>query len=78
MAQAQLNDPPLHQETTQDQTSLSDQTETSHLDNTRPPDPPDPSLSLRSDEQSQSSLSLSPARATGCLYNDVTMQFFYC
>ena len=75
MAQAQLNDPPLHQETSlSDQTSISDQT--SHLDNTRPPDPPDPSLSLRSDEQS--SLSLSPARATGCLYNDITMQFFYC
>ena len=75
MAQAQLNDPPLHQETSlSDQTSISDQT--SHLDITRPPDPPDPSLSLRSDEQS--SLSLSPARATGCLYNDFTMQFFNC
>ena len=72
MAQVQLNDPPLHQETSlSDQTSLSYQT--SHLDDTRPPDP---SLSLQSDEQS--SLSLSPARATGCLYNDITMQFFYC
>ena len=46
MAQIQLNDPPPLQES-----SLSDQT--SLLEETRPPDP---SLSLRSDEQSSESL----------------------
>ena len=55
MAQAQLNDPPLHQETSfSDQTSISDQT--SHLDITRPPDPPDPSLSLSLEGKTLNSL----------------------
>ena len=68
MAQVQLSDPPLHQDTSlsdqtslSEQTSLSDQTclseqtslsdQTSHISR-GPPDPPDPSISVRSDEQS--------------------------
>ena len=46
MAQKQLNDPPPVLEGS----SFSDQT--SQLDETRPPDPPDHSLSLTSDEPS--------------------------
>ena len=54
MAQKQLNDPPPVLEGS----SFSDQT--SQLDETRPPDPPDHSLSLTSDEPSISLASDSP------------------
>ena len=54
MAQKQLNDPPPVLEGS----SFSDQT--SQLDVTRPPDPPDHSLSLTSDEPSISLASDSP------------------
>ena len=57
MAQVQLNDSQVQE------TSLYDQS--SQLDESRPPDPPDPSFSVRSDDQP--SISLPPNRATGTL-----------
>ena len=60
MAQKQLNDPPPVLEGS----SFSDQT--SQLDETRPPDPPDHSLSLRSDEQP--SVSISTPDSMGLVY----------